>query len=94
MQILPLSHKYACLVRIISTVCSISTFKGENKWVPLPPNMKFTAEDSPTSHDENLEMSMMYAVDSCLYAMVVTRLEIAFALGVLSRYQSHPGKKH
>jgi hypothetical protein len=34
------------------------------------------------------------AVESLMYAMVCTRLDIAHAVGVLSRYMSKPGKEH
>jgi hypothetical protein len=34
------------------------------------------------------------AVGSLMYAMVYTRLDIAHAVGVLSRYMSKPGKEH
>jgi hypothetical protein len=33
-------------------------------------------------------------VGSLMYAMVCTRLDIAHAMGVLSRYMSKPGKEH
>ena len=34
------------------------------------------------------------AVGSLMYAMVCTRLDIAHAVGVLSRFMSKPGKEH
>jgi hypothetical protein len=34
------------------------------------------------------------AVGSLMYAMVYTRTDIAYAVGVLSRYMSKPGKEH
>jgi hypothetical protein len=34
------------------------------------------------------------AVDSLMYAMVCTRPDIAYAVGVLSRYMSKPEKEH
>ena len=39
---------------------------------------------------------VLYAseVRSLMYAMVYTRLDIAHAMGVLSRYMSKPGKEH
>ena len=33
-------------------------------------------------------------VGSLMYAMICTRPDIAFAVGVVSRYMSNPGKKH
>ena len=35
-----------------------------------------------------------YACGSLMYAMIATRPDIAFAVGVASRYMSNPGKKH
>ncbi|VFQ84407.1 unnamed protein product [Cuscuta campestris] len=34
------------------------------------------------------------AIGSIMYAMVCTRLDVAFALSVTSRYQSNPGESH
>ena len=34
------------------------------------------------------------AIGSLMYAMVATRPDIAFAVGVVSRFMSNPGKKH
>lgn len=34
------------------------------------------------------------AVGSLMYAMIATRPDIAFAVGVVSRYMSNPGRKH
>ena len=33
-------------------------------------------------------------VDSLMYAMLCTRLDICFVVGMESRYQSNPGPKH
>jgi hypothetical protein len=48
-----------------------------------------TEEEEDMSH-------VLYAsvVGSLMYAMVYTRLNIAHAMGVLSRYMSKPGKEH
>ena len=34
------------------------------------------------------------AVESLMYAMLCTRLDICFAVGMVSRYQSEPGEEH
>ena len=34
------------------------------------------------------------AVESLMYAMLCTRLDICFAIGMVSRYQSNPGPEH
>ena len=70
---------------------------GKTIGVPLPPYLKLSAEDSPTSDDEKAEMAKVpyaSAVGSLIYAMVATRPDIAFAVGVVSRYMANPGKKH
>ncbi|MCO5598123.1 hypothetical protein L7F22_052215 [Adiantum nelumboides] len=49
------------------------------------------------SDDMRAEMAKIpyaSAVGSLMYAMVATRPDIAFAVGVVSRYMSNPGKKH
>jgi hypothetical protein len=51
----------------------------------------------PKTHEEEEDMShvpYVSAVGSLIYAMVCTRLDIAHAVGVLSRYMSKPGKEH
>ena len=61
---------------------------GETIGVPLPPYLKFSAEDNPTSEDEKAEMAKVpyaSAVGSLIYVMVATRPDIAFAVGVVSR---------
>jgi ATP-binding cassette subfamily B (MDR/TAP) protein 1 len=70
---------------------------GKTIGVPLPPYLKLSAEDSPTSDAEKAEMAKVpyaSAVGSLIYAMVATRPDIAFAVGVVSRYMANPGKKH
>ena len=34
------------------------------------------------------------AVGSLMYAMLCTRPDICYAVGIVSRYQSNPGKEH
>ena len=40
------------------------------------------------------EISYASAVESLMYAMLCTRLDICFAVGMVSRYQSDPGEEH
>ena len=40
------------------------------------------------------ELSYASLVGSLMYAMIATRPNIAFAMGVVSKYMSNPGKKH
>eukprot|EP00253_Pinus_taeda_P033039 PITA_33039 len=51
----------------------------------------------PKTQEEEEDMSRVpyaSAFDSLIYAMVCTRLDIAHAMGVLSRFMSKPGKEH
>ena len=40
------------------------------------------------------KVSYSFEVGSLMYAMICTRPDIAYAVGVVSRYMSNPGKKH
>lgn len=65
--------------------------------VPFTVGMKLSILDCPTSPLEMEYMSRVpyqSAVGSLMYAMVCTRLDIAQAVGVLSRYMSNPGRVH
>ena len=64
---------------------------------PLLGHLKLTKEMCPKTQEEEEKMSkVLYAsaIGSLMYAMVCTRLDIAHAVGVVSRYMSHPGIKH
>ena len=39
-------------------------------------------------------ISYALAVESLIYAMLCTRLDICFAVGMVSKYQSDPSKEH
>ena len=70
---------------------------GKTISTPLPPHMKLSAKDSPQSDSERAEMAKIPYASACgslMYAMVATRPDIAFAVGVISRYMANPGKKH
>jgi hypothetical protein len=65
--------------------------------IPIPIGVKLPADQCPKTQEEEEDMShVLYAnvVGSLTYAMVYTRLDIAHAVGVLSRYMSKPGKQH
>ena len=64
---------------------------------PLPPYVKLSAHDSPRTDVEKDDMAKIPYASACgnlMYAMVATRPDIAFAVGVVSRYMANPGKKH
>jgi hypothetical protein len=65
--------------------------------VPIPIGVKLSADQCPKTHEEEEDMSRVPYVSEVgilMYAMVCTRLDIAHAVGVLSRYMSKPGKEH
>ena len=62
---------------------------------PLANHIKLSKEQSPKTAEECDHMTLVpYAsvVGSLMYAMVCTRLDIAPAVGVVSRYMANPGK--
>eukprot|EP00253_Pinus_taeda_P024881 PITA_24881 len=72
---------------------------GEEIYMKQPEGfvVKGKRELCPKTQKEEEDMSRVpYAsvVDSLMYAMVCTRLDIAHAMGVMSRFMSKPGKEH
>ena len=71
--------------------------KAKHVNCPLAGHFKISSSQCPTSDEEKKEMQKIpYAsiVGSLMYAMVCTRLDIAHAVGVVSRFLSDPGKEH
>ena len=73
--------------------------KGNYKVVntPLPSHLNLTKEMCPKTQEEEDKMSKVpYAstIGSLIYAMVCTQLDIAHAVGVISRYMSHLRIEH
>ena len=65
--------------------------------VPLPPHVKLSKADCPNDKmtgDDMRDFPYASACGSLMYAMVATRPDIAYAVGVVSRYMSNPGKSH
>ena len=59
--------------------------------------MKLSQEDSPKIDEQRAEMAKIPyapAIGSLMYAMVATRLDIAFVVGVVSKYMANPKKEH
>ena len=70
---------------------------GKALMTPLSSYVKLSKLDCPQSDEERAQMDKLpYAFDcgSLMYAMIAMRLDSAFAVGVVSRYMSNPGKKH
>ena len=65
--------------------------------VPIPVGVKLYVEQCHKTQEKEEDMSHVpyaSAVSSVMYAMVCTRLEIAHAVGVLSRFMSKLGKEN
>ena len=63
---------------------------------PLPSHLKLTKEMCPKTQEEDKMSKVPYAsaIGSLMYAMVCTRLDIAHAVGVISKYMIHLGIEH
>ena len=64
---------------------------------PLLTSIRLSDRDSPSTDKErelNGKMPYASAVGSIMYAMVATQPNLAYVVGVVSRYMSNPGKKH
>ena len=65
--------------------------------LPMSHGTVLSKNQCPQSTDERVQMTMIHfalAIGSIMYAMICTRLDVAFALSVSSRYQSDPGMGH
>ena len=65
--------------------------------VPIMKGDKLSLNQCPKNDLENESMkniSYALAVGNLMYAQVCTRPDIAYAVGVLGRYQSKPGMDH
>ena len=65
--------------------------------LPMNPGISLSKQMSPKTDEERTRMtSIPYAsaVGSLMYAMLCTRPDIAYALSVVSRFQSDPGENH
>ena len=64
---------------------------------PLASHFKLSSRHSPSTDKEKEDMRRVpyaSAVGSFMYAMVCTRPDIAYAVGVVSRFLSNPGRQH
>ena len=65
--------------------------------VPFRHGVLLSNDQRPkTLEEENMMRQIPYAsaVGSLMYAMLCTRLDICYSVGMVSRYQSNPGLKH
>ena len=66
-------------------------------FIPIRHGVQISNEHSPkTPEDRALMENIPYAsaIGSIMYAMLCTRLDVAFALSVTSRFQANPGESH
>ena len=64
---------------------------------PLAPHLRLSSQHSPKTYAEKEDMAKVpyaSAVGSLMYAMVCTRPDLAYAVGVVSRFISNPGREH
>ncbi|GKF82890.1 hypothetical protein Tco_0244546, partial [Tanacetum coccineum] len=64
---------------------------------PFPTNVNLSSKMSSSSEKKRREMSQVpyaSAVGSLMFAMICTRLDVAHAVGVVSRYMAEPGREH
>ena len=64
---------------------------------PLDPNQTLSKADCPTTHADRTEMAKLpyrAVVGAVMFAMLMTRPDLAFAIGLLSRFCSNPGMPH
>ena len=67
--------------------------RGKALSTQLPSYVKLSLNDSPKSDAEKAEMAKV-TYWSLMYTMICTRLDFAYAVGVVSKYMSNRGKKH
>ena len=71
--------------------------RGKELSTPLPPYVKLCLNGCPKTNVEKVEMAKVpysFADGSLMYVMICTRPDIAYVVGVVSRYISNLGKKH
>ena len=64
---------------------------------PIPQHYKLSSAQSPQSQEEILDMARIpYAsvVGSLMFAMICSRPDLAYAISLVSRFMSNPGKEH
>ena len=71
--------------------------KGKPLSSPLPAYLKLSKDDCPKFDEDKAAMAKIPYASACgslMYAMVATRPDIAFAVGVVSKLMSNPSKRH
>ena len=70
---------------------------SKKDYLPIGYKISFLKMDCQTTLQERERMGRIpyaSAVGSIMYAMTCTRPDVAYSLGIVSRYQSDPGENH
>jgi hypothetical protein len=74
-----------------------NTHDAQSVSTPIAPHFKLSAEQCARS-DEDIEymskVSYYSDVGSLIYTMVCSRPDLSYAMSIISRYMSNPGKEH
>jgi len=84
----------ACIEKVLERFCMHYSKPVDT---PVEKGLTLSLEQCPTTDDEKQKMSNVpyaSAVGSPMYAMLCTRLDICFAVGLVSHYQSNPETTH
>ncbi|PNX87842.1 retrotransposon protein putative Ty1-copia subclass, partial [Trifolium pratense] len=71
--------------------------KSKRGYLPVGMGVSLSRENCPKTLEERERMSRVpyaSAVGAIMYTMTCTRPDVAYALGVTSRYQANPGEEH
>ena len=82
---------------IIESLSHYHVPNSKRHHTPLSSGVKLTKDDCPTQPEEVMAMKQypyQSLIGTLMYAMLATRPDIAFAVGMLSRFSSNPGKVH
>ena len=84
--------------RYIDLVLKRFNMDGSKKgYLPISQGIHLSKKMSPKTSEERERMAMIpyaSAVGSIMYAMLCTRPDVAYALGIVSRFQADPGEDH
>ena len=92
-KVLPLSQALY-IDKILARFSMENSKKGT---LPFKHGVYLSKEQSPKTLEQKEHMSRIpfaSAVGSLMYAMLCTRPDISYAVGIVSRYQSDPGEEH
>ena len=74
-----------------------SLYDAKPRDAPLGSQFKLFKEQSPKTNEDRKHMSKVpyaSAVGSLMYTMVCTKPDIAYVVGVVSKYMADPGREH